>query len=75
MDNKVRQEIDSQDLELVSGGLSDSRKAKLRDYVDFFKRRHYDVDGVKRNWAQRHENANLSAAELEEDYRYIEQIY
>ena len=33
MDNKVRQEIESKDLELVSGGLSDSRKAKLRDYV------------------------------------------
>ena len=78
MDNKdisMKQEIDSQDLENVIGGLSDSRKAEIRDYVAFLKRKHFCLESIKINWSERSVNRNLSSAQLDEDYRYIEQIF
>ncbi len=55
--------------------MSEQRKALLRDYVAWFKRRHYSVEGIKINWAERGDNEGISAAVLEEDYRFIESIY
>lgn len=37
-------ELDIQELEQVLGGMSASHEAKLRSYVDFFKKRDYDAD-------------------------------
>ncbi len=78
MENKENLEkfsLDFQELEKVTGGLSEQRKALLRDYVEYFKGRYYTLEGIKRNWAERGDNAGISAAALEEDYRYIESIY
>ena len=77
MENKDFEKVslESQELEQVTGGMSEQRKALLRDYVAWFKRRHYDIEGIKRNWSERGDNAGVSAAVLEEDYRFIESIY
>ena len=55
--------------------MSGSRKALIRDYVAFFKRKHYSVGDIKYWWSVRSDNAGISAAELEEDYQFIESIY
>lgn len=77
MENKDFEKVslESQELEQVTGGMSEQRKALLRDYVAWFKRRHYDIEGIKRNWSERGDNEGVSAAVLEEDYRFIESIY
>ena len=78
MENKEvfeKLELEAQELEKVSGGMSGSRKALLRDYVAFFKRKHYSVGDIKYWWSVRSDNAGISAAELEEDYQFIESIY
>ena len=68
-------ELDLQELEEVLGGMSGSREAKLRNYVEFFKKRDYAVGAIQVIWSERKENANLSRAELDEDWRFIESIY
>ena len=78
MENKEifeKLELEAQELEKVSGGMSGSRKALLRDYVACFKRKHYRVCDIKYWWSVRSDNAGNSAAELEEDYQFIESIY
>ena len=42
MENKDFEKVslESQELEQVTGGMSEQRKALLRDYVAWFKRRH-----------------------------------
>ena len=79
MDNREeilkKMEIDAKELDKVSGGISDSRKAKIRDYVAFFKRKGYYLESIKHYWAERSENKGLSEAELQEDYKFIESIF
>ena len=74
-DRNNKMELDFEELENVTGGISDSRKAKIRDYVNWFRRKGFTLEATKRNWSEKGENAGLSRGELEEDFRYIDSIF
>ena len=79
MDNRdkdfEKMDLDCQELENVSGGMSDSRKREIQDYVYYFRRHGHDLNETKGWWKQRAMNANISREQLDEDYKYMEQIF
>ena len=60
-------EIDVRELEEVLGGMSGSREAKLRSYVDFFRKRGYTAGAIQVIWSERQEKPTLSRRKFPPD--------